>query len=157
MTPWTAVHQASLSITNSWSLLKLMSIEPVIPSNHLIPSAVPFSSCLQSFPESGLFSMSLFFPLGDQSIGALASTSVLPSNENPGLISFWMDWLDFLAVQGTVKSLLQHHNSKASSILNVLVCIYQPQTPSPSLCLAPSPLATTSLFSMSVNLFLFCR
>ena len=62
--------------------------------------------------------MSLFFPLGDQSIGALASTSVLPSNENPGLISFWMDWLDFLAVQGTVKSLLQHHNSKASILQN---------------------------------------
>ena len=95
-----------------------MSIEPVIPSNHLIPSAVPFSSCLQSFPESGLFSMSLFFPLGDQSIGALASTSVLPSNENPGLISFWMDWLDLLTVQGTLKSLLQHHSSKASILQN---------------------------------------
>ena len=75
----------------------------------------------------------------------------------PGLISFRMDWLDPLAVQGTLKSLIQHHSSKALSLLNLLVCIYQPQTPSPSLCLAPSPLATTSLFSMSMNLFLFCR
>ena len=77
-TPWTVAHQASLSITNSWSLLKLMSIELVIPSNHLI-LCHPFSS-LQSFPVSGSFPMSQFFPSGGQNIGVSASSSVLPMN-----------------------------------------------------------------------------
>ena len=77
-------------------------------------SVIPFSSCLQSFPTSGSFQMSQLFASGGQSIGVSASTSVLPSNEHPGLISFRMDWLDLLAVQGTLKSLLQHHSSKAS-------------------------------------------
>ena len=77
-TPWTAAHQASLSITNFQSLLKLMSIESVMPSNHL--TVIPFSSCLQSFPASGSFPMSQFFPSGGQSIGASASASVLPMN-----------------------------------------------------------------------------
>ena len=70
--PWTAAHQASLSITNSWSLLRLMSIELVMPSNHLI-LCHPFSSCLQSFPASGSFSMSQFFASSGQSVGASAS------------------------------------------------------------------------------------
>ena len=87
VTPWTAAHQASLSITNSWSLLKFMSIELVMPSNHLIP----FFSRLQSFPASGFFPVSQFFTSGGQSIGASASTLVLPMNiqgEFPlGLIS----------------------------------------------------------------------
>ena len=100
---------ASLSITNSQSLLKLMFIEPVMPSNHLIP----FSSCLQSFPTSGSFQMSQFFVSGGQSIGVF-SFSISPSNEYSGMISFRMDWLDLLAVQGTLKSLLQHRSSKAS-------------------------------------------
>ena len=78
-TPWTAACQASLSITNSWSLLKLISIELMIPSNHLILCR-PFSSCLQSFPASGSFPMSQFFTSGSQSIGVSASTSVLPMN-----------------------------------------------------------------------------
>ena len=80
---------------------------------HLIisSSAAPFSSCLQSFPASGFFSMSQLFSSGVQSIGVSASASVLPMT---GLISFRIDWLDLLAVQGTLKSLLQHHNSKAS-------------------------------------------
>ena len=73
-------------------------------------SVIPFS-CLQSFPESGSFQMSQLFTWGGQSIGVSASTSVLPMN--PGLISFRMDWLDLLAVQGTLKILLQHHSSKA--------------------------------------------
>ena len=77
-TPWTAAHWISLSITNSWSLLKPMSIESVMPSNHLI--VVPFSSCLQSFPASGSFQMSHFFPSGGQNIGVSASASVLPMN-----------------------------------------------------------------------------
>ena len=74
-------------------------------------SAVPFSSCLQSFPASGSFQISQLFASGDKSIGVSASATVLP-NEYLGLISFRVDWLDLLAVQGTLKSLLQHHSSK---------------------------------------------
>ena len=152
--PWTAACQASLSISNSQSLLKLTSIELVMPSNHLI--LCPLLLRLSIFPSIKVFSNESVLSIRWPNYRSF-SFSISPSNEYSGLISFRMDWLDLLAVQGTLKSLLQHHNSKASSILNVLVCIYQPQTPSPSLCLAPSPLATTSLFSMSVNLFLFCR
>ena len=111
VTPWIAARQVSLSITNSWSLLKLMSIESVMPSSHLIlchsllllppipPSIRVFSSestlCMR-WPKDWSFSF-----------------SISPSNEHPGLISFRMDWLDLLAVQGTLKNLLQHHSSKA--------------------------------------------
>ena len=84
-------------------------------------SVVPFSSCPQSFPASGSFQMSQLFASGGQSIGVSASTSVPP--KNPGLISFRLDWLDLLAVQGTLKSLLQHYSSKAS-ILTVF--LYSP-------------------------------
>ena len=80
----------------------------------ILSSVVPFSSCLQSFPASGSFQMSHLFPSGGQS--SSFSFSISPSNEHPGLISFRMDWLDLLAVQGTLKSLLQHHSSKASII-----------------------------------------
>ena len=76
-------------------------------------SVIPFSSCLQSFPTSGSFQMSQLFSSGGQNIGSL-SFNISPSNEHRGLISFRMDWLDLLAVQGTLKSLLQHHSSKAS-------------------------------------------
>ena len=111
MTPWTAVHQASLSITNSWSLFKLMSIESVMPSNHLIlchpllllPSI--FSRIRVYSNESVLIRWSKYWSF---------NFSISPSNEYSGLISFRMDWLDFRAVQGTLKSLLQHHSSKAS-------------------------------------------
>ena len=111
-TPWIAAHQASLSITNSQSLLKLMSIESVISSSHLIlchpllllppipPSIRAFSNestlCMR-WPKYWSFSF-----------------SIIPSKEHPGLISFRMDWLDLLAVQGTLKSLFQHRSSKAS-------------------------------------------
>ena len=88
-----------------------MSIESVMPSNHLI-LCHPLLSHLQSFPASGSFPMSQFFASGDQSIEASASASVLPMNI--GLISFRIDWFGLLAVQGTLKSLLQHHISKAS-------------------------------------------
>ena len=108
--PWTAARQASLSITNSQSLLKLMSIElwchPTISS-----SVIPFSSRLQSFPASGSFEMSPFFASGGQSIGVSFSFNISPSNEYSGLIFFRIDWFDLLAVQGTLKSLLQHHKS----------------------------------------------
>ena len=112
MTPWTAAHQASLPITNSRSLPKLMSIESVMPCSHLIlchpllllpsipPSIRVFSNesiLLMRWPKYWSFSF-----------------SIRPSNEHPGLISFRMDWLDLLTVQGTLKSLLQHHSSKAS-------------------------------------------
>ena len=113
MTPRTAARQASLSFTISRSLLKLMSIESVMPSNRLIlcrPLLLPPSV----FPGIRVFSVSRLFASGDQSIGALASTSVLPTNKKSELISLRMDWLDLLAVQGTLKSLLQHHSSKAS-------------------------------------------
>ena len=111
-TPWITAHQASLSITNSRSLLKLMSIELVMPSSHLIlcrpllllppipPSIRVFSSestLRMKWPKYWSFSF-----------------SISPSNEHPGLISFRMNWLDLLAVQGTLKSLLQHYSSKAS-------------------------------------------
>ena len=105
-TPWTAASQASLSITNCQSLPKPMSTESVMPFNHLI-LVVPFSSHLQSLPASGSFQMSRLFTSGDQSIGVF-SFSISSSNEHPGLI-FSMDWLDLLAAQGTLKSLLQHH------------------------------------------------
>ena len=112
VTPWTAACQASLSITNSRSLLKFMSIESVMPSNHLIiccPLLLPpsiFSSIRVFSNESAL---RIRWPKGWS-----FSFSISPSNEYSGLISFRMDWLDLLAVQGTLKSLLQHHSSKAS-------------------------------------------
>ena len=111
-TPWIAARQASLSITNSWNSLRLMSIESVMPSSHLIlcrpllllhpipPSIRVFSNestLLMRWPKYWSFTF-----------------SIIPSKETPGLISFRMDWLDLLAVQGTLKSLLQHHSSKAS-------------------------------------------
>ena len=111
-TPWIAAHQASLSITNSRSLLKLMSIKSVMPSSHLIlcrPLLLlpPIPPSIRVFPnESTLHTRwPKYWSF---------SFSISPSNEHPGLISFRMDRLDLLAVQGTLKSLLQHHRSKAS-------------------------------------------
>ena len=112
VTPRTAAHQASLSITNSRSLPKLISIESLMPSNHLILYC-PLSSCLKSFSASGSFQISKFFTSGDQNIGVSASTSS-PSNEYSRLISYRMDCLDLIAIQGTLKSLLQQNSSKAS-------------------------------------------
>ena len=111
-TPWTVACQASLSITNSRSLLRLMSIELVMPSNHLI-LCHPLLILPSIFPSIKVFSsesvLRIRWPM-DWSFSFIIS----PSNEHPGLISFRMDWLDLLAVQGTLKSLLQHHSSKAS-------------------------------------------
>ena len=98
-----AAHQASLSFTISWSLLKLMSIELVMPSNHHI-SLAPFSSCLHSVLASGSFPLSQLFALGPKYWSF--SFSVSPSNEYSGLISLGIDCFDLLAIQGTVKSLL---------------------------------------------------
>ena len=111
-TPWTAALQASLSFTNSRSLLKLMSIKLVMPSNHLI-LCHPLSSRLQSFPASGSFPVSLFLCMRWPKYWSF-SFRISPSNEYSELISFRMDWSDLLSVQGTFKSLLQHQSSKAS-------------------------------------------
>ena len=110
--PWTAAHQASLSITNSQSLRKLMSIESVMPSNHLIfcrPLLLPPSI----FPSIRVFSNESVLRIRWPTCWSF-SFSISPSSESSGLISFRMDWLDLLTVQGTLKRLLQHHSSKAS-------------------------------------------
>ena len=114
-TPWTAACQASLSITNSWSPPKPMSIESVMPFNHLI-LCHPLLLLPSTFPASGSFPMSQHFASDGQiELARLEfSFNISPFNEHPGLISFRMDWLDLLEVQGTLKSLLQHHSSKAS-------------------------------------------
>ena len=104
--------QASLSITNSWSLLKLLSIKLVVPSNHIIlcrPLLLPPSV----FPSTRVFSNESVLHIRWPKYWSF-SFSISPSNEHPGLISFRMEWLDLLAVQGTLKSLLQHHSSKPS-------------------------------------------
>ena len=111
-TPWTAARQASLSNTNSRSLLKLMSIESVMPSNHLIlchPLLLPSSI----FPSIRVFSNESVLLIKWPKDWSF-SFSISPSNEHPGLISYRMDWLGLLTVHGTLKSLLQHHSSKAS-------------------------------------------
>ena len=111
VTPWTAAHQTSLSITISQSLLKLMSIESAMPSNHLIlccPLLLPHSI----FSSNRVFSNESVLCIRWQKYWSF-SFNICSSNEHPGLISFRMDWFDLLAVQGTLKN-LQHHGSKAS-------------------------------------------
>ena len=118
-TPWMAARQASLSITNSCSLLKLMSIESVMPSIHLILCR-PLLLLPSILPSIRVFSNESTLCMRWSKYWSF-SFSIIPSKEIPGLISFRMDWLDLLAVQGTLKSLLQHHSSKASiSALNFL-------------------------------------
>ena len=111
-TSWTSARQASLSITNSQSLLKLMSIELVIPSNHLT-LCHPLLFLPSIFPSIRVFSNESALLIRRPKYWSF-SFNISPSNEHPGLLSFRMDWLDLLAVQGTLKSLLQHHSSKAS-------------------------------------------
>ena len=114
-TPWTAAHQASLSTTNSQSLLKRVSTESVMPSNHLIlchPLLLP----PPIFPSIRIFSNESALCIRWPKYWSF-SFSITPSNDYPGLISFTMDWFDLFAVQGTLKSLLQHHSSKASILL----------------------------------------
>ena len=123
-TPWTVAHQASLSITNSYSLLKLMSIDLVMPSNHLILCR-PLLLLPSIFPSIRVFS----------NVSALRirwpkywrfSFSISPSNEYSGLNSFRIDWFDLLAVQDTLKSLLQDHSSKASILRLSTFFMYGP-------------------------------
>ena len=111
MTPWTEAHQAFLSITNSQSLLiKLMSTESVMPSNHLI-LCQPLLLLPSIFPSVRIFSIESVLHIKWPKCW---SFSITPSNEYSGLVSFRMDWFDLFVVQGTLKSLLQHHSSKAS-------------------------------------------
>ena len=112
VTPWIAARQASLSITNTQSLLKLMPIESVMPSNHLI-LCCPLLLLPSIFPSIRIFSSESVLHIRWPKFWSFCF-SISPSNEHPGLISFRMDWLDLLAVQGTLKSLFQHHSSKAS-------------------------------------------
>ena len=111
-TPWTAAHQASLSFTIPWSLLKLMSIESVLPSHHLI-LCHPLLLLPSIFPSIRVFSKESVLHIRWPKYWSF-SFSISPSNEYSGLISFRIDWFDVFAVQGTLKSLLQHHSSKAS-------------------------------------------
>ena len=125
-TPWTAACQTSLSITNSWSLLKLMFIESVMPSNHLIlcrPLLLPPSI----YPSIRVFSNVSVLCIRWPKYWSF-SFSTSPSNEYSGLISFRTDWLDLFAVQGTLKSLLQHHSSKASILQHSAFFVVQTLT-----------------------------
>ena len=120
MTSWTEAHQDTLSITNSWSLLKLMFTKLVMTSNHLIPYHPLLLPSI--FPRIRVFS--------NESVLCIRwpkywSFSISPSNEYSGLISFRMDWLDLLAVQGTLKSLLQHNSSKASILQHSVFFLVQ--------------------------------
>ena len=122
-TPWAAAHQASLSITNSWSSLRLTSIESVMPSSHLIlcrPLLLPPSI----FPRIRVFSNESVLHIRWPKYWSF-SFSISPSNEYSGLTSFRMDWLDLLAIQGTLKSLLQHHSSKASILPHSAFFVFQ--------------------------------
>ena len=123
MIPWTAACQASLSFTISRSLLKVMSIELVVPSNHLI-LCCPFLLLPSIFPSIRVFSNELALDLRQPKYRSF-SFSISPSGEYSGLISFRMDWFDLLAVQQTLKNLLQHHNSKASVLHNSALFMVQ--------------------------------
>ena len=122
-TPWTAAHQASLSIAISWSLLKLMSIESVMPSSHLILRH-PLILLPSIFLSIRVFSNESVLCIRWPKYWSF-SFSISPANEYWGLISFRMDWLDLLAVQGTLESLVQHHSSKASILQHSALFIVQ--------------------------------
>ena len=123
VTPWTAAPQASLSITNSWSLLKFTSIKLVMSSNHLILCR-PLLLLPSIFPSIRVFSNESVLCIRWPKYWSF-SFSIIPSNEYSRLISFRMDWLDLLVVQGTLKSLLQHHSSKASILWHLAFFIVQ--------------------------------
>ena len=123
VTPWIAAHQASLSITNSWSSPKPTSIESVMPSNHLILCR-PLLLLPSIFPSIRVFSNESALHIRWPKYWSF-SFNITPSNVHLGLICFRMDWLDLLAVQGTLKSLLQYHSSKASILLHSAFFIVQ--------------------------------
>ena len=118
VTPWTIACQASLSITNSQNLLKLMSVKSMMPSNHLIlrrPLLPP-----SIFPSIRVFSSESLLHIRWPKYWSFSFSIISPSNEHPGLISFRMNWFDLLAVQGTLTSLLQHHSLKACNLSQVI-------------------------------------
>ena len=123
VTPWKEAHQASLSFTSSWSLLKLMCIELVMPSNHLILCR-PLLLLPSIFPNIRVFSNESAVHIKWSNYWRFSS-NISPSNEYSGLISFRMDWLDLHAVQGTLKSLLQHHSSKTSILQHLVFFMVQ--------------------------------
>ena len=123
-TPRTAAHQASLPITKTWSLLKLLSIELQMPSNNLILFLLPHLLLPSIFPSIRVFPNESVLPIRWPKYWSF-SLSISLSNEYSGLISFRMDWLDLLAVQQTLKSLLQHHSSKASILWHLAFFIVQ--------------------------------
>ena len=123
VTPWTAARQASLSINNCWSLPKPMSIESVMPSSHLI-LCCPLLLLLSIFPSIRVFPNESALCIRWPKYWSF-SFNISPSSEHPGMISFRMDWLDLLPVQGTLKSFLQHHCSKASILLRSAFFIVQ--------------------------------
>ena len=123
-TPRTAARQASLSLTNSGSLLKLMSIQSVMPSNHLI-LCCPLLLLPSIFPSISIFSNESVLHINWPKYWSF-SFSISPSNEYSGLISFRIDWFDLLAIQGTLKSLLQHHSSNASILQRSVFMIQHP-------------------------------
>ena len=143
-TPWTAAHQASLSITNSRSLLKLKPIESVMPSNHLILYR-PLLLLPSIFPSIWVFSNESVLRIRWPKYWSF-SFSISPSNEHSGLISSGMNWLDLLAVQGTRKSLLQHHSSKASILQRSAFFIVQ---------LSHPYMTGTMYFCMYIFIFMF--
>ena len=152
-TSLTAAHQASLSITNSGSLLKLMFIVLVMPSNHLI-LCCPLLLLSSIFPSIRVFSNESALCIRWTTYWSF-SFSISPSNEHPGLISFRMDWLDLLAVQGTLKNHLQHHSSKAS----ILLCsaFFIVQLSHPHMTTGKTIALTRWTFASKVNLcFLIC-
>ena len=156
MTPWTAAHQADLSIINFRSLLKLMSTESVVPSNHLIlycPLLVPSSI----FPSIRVFSYESALCIRWPKYWSF-SFSISPSNEYSGLVSFRMDWLDVLAVQGTLKSLLHHHSSKASILQHSAFFIVQLSHPYMSIGKTIALIRWTSVGKvMSLLLYMLSR
>ena len=151
VTPWSAARQASLSITNSQSLFMLMSIETVMPSNHLILCC--FLLFLPSiFPSIKVFSKESTLPIRWPKNWSF-SFSTIPSKEYSGLFSFRMDWLDLLAVQGTLKSLLQHHSSKESILRSS--AFFTAQLSHPYMTTGKTIALTTRTFAGKVMSLLF--
>ena len=153
-TPWIAAHQASLSITDSWSSFKLMSIELVMPSNQLI-LCYPLLLLPSIFSSIRVFSNESTLHIRWPKYYWSFSFNISPSNEHSGLVSFRMDWLDLLAVQGTLRSLLQHHSSKASILWRS--AFFTVQLSHPHLTTGKTIALTRWIFVGKVNLcFLIC-
>ena len=151
VTPWITARQAALYITNSRSLLKLMFIEPVMPSSHLI-LCCPLLLLPSIPPSIRVFSNESSLHMRWRKYWSF-TLSISPSNEHPGLISFRMDWLDRLAVQGALKSLLQHHSSKASILW--LLAFFTVQLSHPYMTTGKTIALTTETFAGKKNVSAF--